>query len=150
MRTVYEIVRIYPNKAEEVIQTVESIDRVPSHVETPQFVGTWINDSRKILRYGRGEIRIRKQVLRPTIVGKATIEINEQPAYLLNIKYGEGLDWIVIEQSYIAGYDVTRKNELWRATKFSKLPTLIDKELAYQCMVEYDTLVDTHHLVGML
>jgi hypothetical protein len=146
---VYEIVRVYPNKAEEILQTVESRDDVPLHVETPQFVGTWINENRKLLRYGRGEIRIRRVINRPSIGGKATTTVSGRPAYMLSIKYADELDWILISADYIAGLNLLRK-ELWRVNSFVKLPTLIDKELAYQCMLEYDMLIDEFNLVGML
>lgn len=146
MRSVYEIVRVYPNKSEEVIQTVDSMEEVALYVETPQYVGTWINESRKLLRYGRGEIRIRRVFDRPTIESRVVTTVFDQPAFLLGIKKDEQLKFIIISRTYIAGYSKNRMTELWKVTNFAKLPTLIDKELAYQCMVEYDMLIDTYKL----
>lgn len=146
MRTVYDVVRIHPNKSTEILQTVLDKADVEQIVETPQFVGTWINSSRKVLRYGRGEIRISERIEHQEIVDRATIEVDGQPAYLCSIAHANELQWIIISQKYIAGYNIMRTKELWRANSFTELSGYIDKSLAYQCVLAYDTLTETNKL----
>jgi hypothetical protein len=150
MRSVYEIVRVYPDKTEKVLQTVDQEADIPQHVETPHYVGTWINNNRKLLRYGRGEIRIRRKIFRPSIESIIITTVGDEPAIRLNIKYDEKLKSVLLCSQFIAGYGEKRYEELWRVTNFAKLPTLVDKELAYELMVEYDKLVDAFALKAKL
>lgn len=146
MRTVYDIVRIKPDKSTEVIKTVDKLADASPLVETPQFVGTWINSTRKLLRYGRGEIRIQSRIERQEIVDRATIEKDDVPAYVCHIRHAGELNFIVIEQKHISGFRSMGEKPLWRVASFTELSGHIDKELAYQCVLAYDTLVEVYKL----
>jgi hypothetical protein len=146
MRTVYDIVRVKPDKTSEILQTVASKADIPHLVETPQYVGTWINDDRKLLRYGRGEIRIQKRIEHQELGDRATIEVNEQPAFLFSVRNAGNLMWIVISQKHIIGYNILKNKELWKCGSITELTGHIDKSLAYQCSLAYDTLTVVHKL----
>jgi hypothetical protein len=146
MRTVYDIVRVKPDKSTELIQTVASKADIPHLVETPQYVGTWINDNRKLLRYGRGEIRIKQRVERQELGDRATIEVDGKPAYLFSVRNAGNLLWIVIAQKHIIGYNILKNKELWKVGSITELSGHIEKEMAYQCALAYDTLTEVHKL----
>lgn len=150
MRTVYDVVRINPDKTTEILHTVEQRADVDPIVETPQFVGTWINSERKLLRYGRGEIRIQSRVEHQELVDRATIEVDGQPAYFCSVRNADQLHWLTITQKYIAGHPLIRGMELWRCYSITELTGHIDKSLAYQCALAYDTLVETKGLKAMM
>lgn len=150
MTTAYEIVRISRDKTEQTIATVLTLQEIDCIVESPQYVGTWLNDTRKLLRYGLGEIHVRKVKLRPQVADHAFTEHDGQMTVLLNIRYGIGLDWIRITNSYIAGYNLSRTRELWRVTNLVNLRIHLDKDLAYVCIQLYDKLLDSCQLEGAM
>jgi hypothetical protein len=150
MRTVYDIIRVKPDKTTEVLQTVASKADISHLVETPQYVGTWISEYRKLLRYGRGEIRIQPRIERQEIVDRAMVDVDGQPAYLCNIRNADSLMWIVIAQKYVSGYNLLKDKELWKVKSFNDLTKYVDKELAYQCSLAYDTLIETKRMEAYL
>lgn len=55
----YEIIHKLKDGTESVIGEVKNPAYIRHYVETPQYPGTWISDTRKLLRFGRGEIYIK-------------------------------------------------------------------------------------------
>jgi hypothetical protein len=146
MRTVYDIIRVYPNKSTEKLQTINSLADIDHLVETPQFVGTWINSSRKLLRYGRGEIRIQPRIEEQQLGDRATIEVDGIPAFVCSVTNSDDINFVVISQKSIAGFVTLKQKPLWTVGSITELSGFIDKNLAYQCALAYDTLVETNNL----
>lgn len=78
MQTVYEIVHVLPDKSERIVKTVTELDEVRLITEVTQFAGTWINDTRKILRYRRGELQIREQTNEETAAAEEITIVMEE------------------------------------------------------------------------
>lgn len=150
MRTVFDVVRIHPDKTTEIVQTVLNRADADPIVETPQFVGTWINSERKLLRYGRGEIRIVPRIESQQLGNRTIVIIDDNPAYFITVLNGGELQWMTISQKYIAGHPIDRHKELWRVASFTELTNYVDKNLAYQCALTYDTLVELKGLKAMM
>lgn len=104
MRTVYDIVHILPDKSEQLIQTVDKKVDIRLFADSAKYKGTWVSDTRKILRYRKGEIRIveRQEPETPN-------DITIQEAIEQHIKLQEQEDQI--PQSYVSRAEIIEVRE---------------------------------------
>jgi hypothetical protein len=151
MTVIYEIVHVLPDKSEQILHSVDSLAEVPYFVDNPRFVGTWISETRKILRYGRGELRIREVQKPMRIVSKEVLEERDVEKVLLKIENGYDLHWIEITADSISGYDILRKAPLWTVTNFAMLALQLDnKEVAFECMEHYEMFTSVYGIKGAM
>jgi hypothetical protein len=150
MNIVYELVHVKRDKSEQLITTVTDLNDINFYTESSRYHGTWLNETRKMLRYGMGELQVRKIVKHPTIAGHAFTVFNGQDVCLLNIKHDANLHWIAISEDCITGYDLTKRIVLWKVTNFAKLTLHTNKDIAYGCMQLYDQLLDMYGLKGAM
>src|SRR5690606_35615860 len=92
--------------------------------ETPKYLGTWINDKVKVLRWNHGEIHIREKESVMKVVGYKEMKLGVRPLYELNVVNGELLKSILISTHTIIGYDAV-KRPLWQTNSFTKLAEII-------------------------
>lgn len=144
MNVAYEIVYVRRDRTEEVIKTVTNSADIPHIVEMPQYMGTWISESRKLLRYGRGELHIRKKVFHMTVTNYTMSEVDGEPKCLLSIAHGDDLAWINIDEHKFVGYDLLRVRRLWVARSIPELMARVHKDVAFECMSLYDKMSETY------
>lgn len=149
MTTQYEIVYVKPNNEPETIATVANNNEVRSITESAKFAGAWVNDQRKILRYGRGELRVHVKELKPKIVDYKAVMFHRYCAYDLAVVNHPTLACIRINTHYLTGYDA-KDNQLWETTSFRELAEIIGKELAYVCLRYYDQFIEEFKLASAI
>ncbi|MNB86375.1 hypothetical protein D3C75_333180 [compost metagenome] len=149
MTTQYEIVLVRSDKEPETIATVDSNEEVRKITETARYAGAWVNDQRKILRYGRGELRVHIRDLKPKIVACNTIIYYQYRAYDLEVQNDPTLASIRINAHLISGYDRQDK-QLWETPSFRELSEIIGKELAYVCSRYYDQFINEFKLASAM
>lgn len=145
----FQIVHILPDKTEQTIATVNTSNEVQKIVETARYAGTWISDSRKLLRYGRGEIIVKKLTFPPRIIRHKTIMVGSYRAYDLVVQNDPSIEYIRVDQKSITGYAADNK-ELWQTGSFTKLCTYVSKEIAYDCFKFYERLLTEFNLAGAI
>ncbi|MNB67634.1 hypothetical protein D3C87_914820 [compost metagenome] len=149
MNTQYEIVHIKSNKEPVVIATVYDEDEVRKITESARFAGTWISDIKKVLRYGRGELRVHVRCLAPKITGHKTIIFQKFRAYDLEVINHATITCIRINAHFITGYDINEK-QLWETQSFKTLSDIVGKELAYVCSRYYDQFIEEFKLASAI
>lgn len=142
MMPIFQIVHVKSDGSEKVIGEVRSPTEVKAIVDTSDYQGTWLTDTRKLLRYRRGEIVIRllEEVLRPygpeishnyEIVNKEIVHWKKFDALKLQIANGGNLHWLMLTPSQIIAYDM-RNTPLWTCDSFSELCEMCSKKLAFE------------------
>jgi hypothetical protein len=145
----YEIVHIKPNKEPVVIATVYSDEEVRKITEAARFAGTWISDVKKVLRYGRGELRVHVRSLAPKIVDHKVVVFQKFRAYDLEVINHPTIACIRINAHFITGYDLNDK-QLWETQSFRDLSDIVGKELAYVCSRYYDKFIEEFKLASAI
>jgi hypothetical protein len=149
MTTQYEIVYVRANKEPETIATVKTDEEVRAITETARFAGTWVNDQKKVLRYGRGELRVHVRNLLPKIVDCKTIIYYQYRAYDLEVQNDPALTAIRINAHFISGYNKDDK-QLWETPSFRELSEIVGKELAYVCSQYYERFIGEFKLASAM
>jgi hypothetical protein len=142
-------VYVRANSEPETIATVNTDEEVRRITETARFAGTWINDQKKILRYGRGELRVHVKQLLPKIVDCNTIIYYQYRAYDLAVQNDPTLTAIRINAHFISGYDKDDK-ALWETQSFRELSEIVGKELAYVCSQYHDRFISEFKLASAM
>lgn len=135
----YRVVLVGRNGVERTLATVNTMAEVKTIVDTPKYVGTWITDDRKLLRYGMGTVRIKR------VSDYCFEEVDGEWTALLNVVGKPHLDWIRITKDRIMGLNL-KKEKLWEASDFAGMLYFTDKEIAYRCSQIYDELIKTYKL----
>ncbi|MNT18972.1 hypothetical protein D3C71_234730 [compost metagenome] len=149
MTTQYEIVYVKPNNEPETIATVNTDEEVRQITETARFSGMWVNDQKKVLRYGRGELRVHVKNLLPKIVGHNTIIYYQYRAYDLEVINHPTLTSIRINAHFISGFDKNDK-QLWETPSFRELSEIVGKELAYVCSQYHERFINEFRLASAM
>lgn len=150
LRVAYRIVHVLPDKTELDVATVDKFSDVAYYTESPRFMGTWINDRKKLLRYRLGELRIIEQQYPMAIIQTESIREDGQPAYKLYVENGYELEWIVMTGYNIAGYNSTQDSPLWVVDSFTNLALFVEKTFAYDCLQLYDELIKAFSIKGSM
>jgi hypothetical protein len=145
----YDIMHVHPDKTEELIDTVRNKEDITMITEQPKWLGTWINESCKVLRWSRGELKIVTNEHPMRVKSFSTTHLGSMPLYQLHIAFGEELKTICLNSHTIVGYDV-KMAPLWQTNSFTKLADIIDKEVAYQCMEYYEKYLKEFNAKGVM
>ena len=149
MTTMFEIVHVHRDGTEEVVATVRYPGEVAAITETPKYVGTWIDENIKVLRWNRGELHIREKPHPMRVTGYREIRLGTMPLYELQVQHGELLKTILINAHTIIGYDMT-KRPLWQTNSFNKLAQIVGKEVAYQVYEYYIKYLEATNQEGAM
>lgn len=149
MEVQYEIVHVKNGKEPETIGIYRSEEEVKALTETARYAGTWMNDKRKLLRYGRGELRIHTRNLMPKVISHNTVVFQKYRAYDLFVINHPEIVCIRINTHFITGYGVNDV-QLWETQSFRELANIVDKELAYVCQRYYDQFIEEFSLAGAI
>lgn len=151
MRKLFDVTHVRRDKSEVVIGTVQTEDQIKLIADAPDYLGTWISTTRKVLRYGAGELRVDVRML-PMRIEKHDIVV-EHGLYIcrMQIENGEGVGWLDVTAHGITAFNNRRSKELWFVKDFSQLAERVDKSVAYQCMTIFDGYLTqyTNEPVGM-
>lgn len=145
----FEIVLVDRDQKETILGIVKSEAEVAYITESPKYLGTWIRENRKLLRWNRGEIHIRVREEEPGVSSQRTIHFGKNPIYELTIRYSHDLKYITLNAQTIIGYD-SKKAVLWQTASFTKLADLLGKELAYQVMQYYELYLSEFNVEGAM
>lgn len=144
-----EVYHILPNKTRQLIAEVQDLNAVRYIVETPKYIGTWLTDNRKLLRFGRGEVIIEERIELPRVLRHRVRASGNYASYDLDIIYHESLRSIRIEANLITGFgDGNRK--LWETTSFAHLVELVGKDVAYSCYKYHEMLLSQFKLDSVI
>lgn len=141
----YQIVHVMPDGHEHIVGVVNSFMEVKDIVDTAKFAGAWLTETRKLLKYGCGEIRIDLLTKPARISNFRKTQFN----YELVIVNDPVLSTIVLDDKSIVGYDVNNK-ELWRTASFTELCNYVSKEIAYGCFMYYERFLTEFQLPGAI
>ena len=113
----------------------------------PRYLGAWLTDTRKLLRYSMGEIHIRTKDTRCHISDmKVTVENNEVKG-VLKLENDPQIGYIVTFPEDIVAFNHSMDKVCWTVTNFSALAVELDsKEMAFQCMQFYESFMDANGL----
>ncbi|MMZ45685.1 hypothetical protein D3C75_232740 [compost metagenome] len=145
MKTAYKLYHIMPDKSKKLIADVRSADDVQYHIETPKYAGTWLSPTRKLLRFGRGEVRIEEYIVPPSVVNHKLINTGAVIGYDLEIIDHKHITTIRVEHDRITGF-VQGHIRLWETDSFTELANLAGKELAYACYEYHELLLKQFNL----
>lgn len=138
--TVYEIVHRLPNGHELVLHTVDSRAEVTLLVDTARYDGTWLDESKKLLRYGMGLIVVRKVSKVLEVINEELIDDFGITRCKLEIANHKVVGWLVMSSNSITAYDHSYNIRLWHVDSFAELANTLGKEIAYECMQRYERL----------
>lgn len=145
----YEIVHVHPDGTEELIQSVNNIEEVTRITETPKYVGSWIRDTRKLLRWNRGELHVRTIESPMQVTSCNTTYLGSMPLYQLVVVNGDDLRLIILNAHTIVGLDV-RKQPIWQTNSFTRLSDLVSKDVAYVILQYYEKYQAEFNLKGVM
>lgn len=140
----YEIIHVWPDNSHHPVATVSDKEHLELIIETPRYVGTWLNANRKLLRFGRGELIIKELTLEPRVISHKIIPLSTgRLVYELCVKDDELLKAIILDNEHISGLtsafdENITDNILWSTDSFTKLSDLTTKEIAYQTFRYYE------------
>lgn len=150
MNNIFHVERVLPDKSTQRLATVTSMSDTQHITETPQYAGTWINKNRKLLRYGRGEVRIVEEVVGMSVTDSYTVVEDNEPAFRLDIANGDDIDYLIVTTSCIMGYASSDPSPVWVCDSFHNLLHFISKDMAYECLQKYEELTTTYNIQGEL
>lgn len=145
----YDIVHIHPDKTEELIKTVKNPHEIPYVTEQPKYLGTWIREDRKLLRWSRGELVVRMNEQETKVINCRTVHIGSLPIYELQVVHHEILRKILVNSHTIVGQDLNGKS-LWQTNSWTKLADIVGKEVAYVCSQYYERYLTEFNLEGAM
>lgn len=144
---IHQVVHVLPDKTEQVLLTTEKQTEVDFLLLSPRWLGTWITDTRKLLRYNMGEIHLRQKNLARHISN--TDMTAERCVLKLENDYAVG--WIVVTADCFTAFDDSMQKVLWTADSPAILSIRLDsKELAFECMEVYNNYLDAYSLEGAI
>lgn len=141
MNPIYNIVCKRPDGQEILIHSADSRNEVMMIVDTKQFAGTWIDENRKLLRYGLGLIEIREEVKVAAVTSIKVFEHEGIAKYLMELANHHEIGWLVMSSGSITAYDRSQQTLMWEVDNFAMLALRVSKEVAYDCMQYYEKLV---------
>lgn len=145
----YQIVHVHRDGKEDLISTVGSINDVQKIVDTARYAGTWLTETRKLLRYGRGEINVRIMEIPPRIVRHRVISTGKYHAYELMIINDPKLIAIRIDDKLIVGFGPGH-TKVWQTNSFTNLCNHVSKEIAYECFKYYERYLTEFNVAGAI
>lgn len=141
---IYNLVHVLPDKTEETILRSVSLEGARAHADLEQYPGYWLSWERKMLKNRKGELRVRVEYIRPSVVSTATERIGHTHWVQCLIKYGDGIVRIHFARNVFTGLDADGEI-VWSADSITGLAELINKDLAYDINQLYESYLDKHY-----
>lgn len=142
----FVLIHIKPvTKEEEAIAVVKTLPELRTILSSVKYDGTWLSDTRKLLRYGRGELVIREYEFPPYVKSYKITYLSLKPVYELAIADDDELHTITVDHKGFAAYkckpkDAQLKSDmLWQTASFTMLADhLVGKELAFEIYTYFE------------
>ena len=143
----YELIRVWRDGSQTLLYSTTEKWEIDFLLESPQFVGTWITPTRKLLRYGLGEIRLRIIDTTPRVTDVETVVEDSTFKVKFTLANHE-VKLVVVTSSKIFIYDEPLEPPLFVLYGFSDLSELIGKDLAYEILQAYDSKLEELGIKG--
>lgn len=143
----YELIRVWRDGSQTLLYSTTEKWEVDFLLESPQFVGTWITPTRKLLRYGLGEIHLRIIDTTPRITDVETVVEDG----MFKVKFtlvNHEVKLVVVTSSKIFIHDNPLEPPLFTLHGFSDLSELVGKDLAYEILQAYDSKLEELGIKG--
>lgn len=127
----YRLIHVKPDKSEEILRETDDLADIRLISETAQYAGTWLSDSRKMLKQRKGELRIVEMIRHPELVSHEEYEANNTTWVRCMLKYGGDVTAICFNDSVFLGCD-KKFGILWLTYGLADLSEVVGKELAYE------------------
>jgi len=131
------------------VADVTDLNEANRILSSSKYNGTWISDSKKVLRHGQGVIILREKAREPRVVLATPIEFDNYKAYELTIVNDERLKRIRIDSHSITGF-ADGFTRLWTTSSFTELSEIVGKDTAYACFRYYEEYCTAFNIAGAI
>lgn len=128
---IYRLIHVKPDKSEEILRESDELIAIKEIAGTAQYDGTWLSDTRKILKQRKGELRIHQMVRYPELLSHEGYEANNTDWVRCMLKYGGDVHAICFNRGVFLGCD-RNFGILWLTYGLTDLAEVVGKELAYE------------------